>query len=166
MPATYDPIATTTLGANASTITFSSIPSTYTDLRLVLNIAKMTSNTSSLYVIFNNDSALNYGYTLLGTNGSTVSSFRDTSSNIFLTGKTYSQSSTIPNFATVDIFSYAGSQYKTCLNTLSNDLAAGGALAHTVGVWLSTSAINRVDFKTVSNFATGTTATLYGILRA
>ena len=33
---TYTPIATTTLGS-AGTITFSSIPSTYTDLVIVLN---------------------------------------------------------------------------------------------------------------------------------
>ena len=36
MPATYEPIATTTLGSAATNITFSSIPATYTDLRLVL----------------------------------------------------------------------------------------------------------------------------------
>jgi hypothetical protein len=32
MPATYEPIATTTLGTAAATITFSSIPATYSDL--------------------------------------------------------------------------------------------------------------------------------------
>jgi hypothetical protein len=36
MPATYEPIATTTLGGAAATITFSSISSAYTDLRIVL----------------------------------------------------------------------------------------------------------------------------------
>jgi hypothetical protein len=36
MPATYEPIATTTLGTAAAFITFSSIPATYTDLRLVI----------------------------------------------------------------------------------------------------------------------------------
>jgi hypothetical protein len=38
MATTYEPIATTTLGTAAAFITFSSIPATYTDLRLVVNV--------------------------------------------------------------------------------------------------------------------------------
>jgi hypothetical protein len=37
MAATYTPIASITLGATATSVTFSSIPSTYTDLILVMN---------------------------------------------------------------------------------------------------------------------------------
>jgi glycosyltransferase involved in cell wall biosynthesis len=47
MPATYEPIATTTLGSAAASITFSSIPATYTDLRLVI-----VGNLSSFHLNF------------------------------------------------------------------------------------------------------------------
>ena len=42
MATTYEPIATTTLGSAAASITFSSIAGTYTDLRLVLSLIPAT----------------------------------------------------------------------------------------------------------------------------
>ena len=51
MPATYEPIATTTLGSAAASITFSSIAGTYTDLRLVM--VGTTSASDWAFVRFN-----------------------------------------------------------------------------------------------------------------
>jgi hypothetical protein len=45
MATTYEKIATTTLGTAAATFTFSSIPATYTDLRLVVVMQVDTGNT-------------------------------------------------------------------------------------------------------------------------
>jgi hypothetical protein len=166
MPATYEPIATTTLTGAVATITFNSIPNTYTDLRLVLGIRNMTASTTSFYVILNNDSATNYSYTFLGGNGNTATSNRGTTTNLFLNG-TYTLSATQPALSTIDIFSYAGSTYKTLLSSLSADQnGTGGFQCNTVGMWRNTAAITRVDFKTTSTFAANTVATLYGILKA
>ena len=74
--ATYEPIATTTLGSAANAITFSSIPSTYTDLRLVGTFLAPDADYSDINVQFNNDTGANYSYTLLlgyGTGTSSVS---------------------------------------------------------------------------------------------
>ena len=75
MASTYTPIATTTLGSNQSTVTFSSIPSTYTDLVLVCN-ATVSSANGTWYLEFNSDTGTNYSATVLKGNGTAASSDR------------------------------------------------------------------------------------------
>lgn len=170
MAQTYTPIATTTLSSAASSITFSSIPSTYTDLRLVL---VATASAANLWLTFNSDTATNYSATwIMGSSfpSQAASSGRATSdTKINMTnGNSYGISSTIPSLYTVDIFSYAGSTNKTCLTTSADDRNGTGDVGNFVGLWRSTSAITSVTFTNGSSgtFNTGTTATLYGILKA
>lgn len=172
MPATYEPIATTTLGSATSTITFSSIPATFTDLRLV--VAGKCVNTSLSYgtfiARFNSDSGSNYSYTWLYGDGTSATSARATS----LTGQRLyiiadTDGSATASLATLDIFSYAGSTFKTMLHEHSNDSnSAGVNVGRRVLLWQSTSAITTIELSNLSftNFATGTTATLYGIKNA
>ena len=164
MPATYEPIATTTLGSAASAITFNSIGAGYTDLRVVL-VCQNASSTFSVKLNFNNDTASNYSFTYLRGNGTAASSGRGTNSTfIEMDAQNIS-----PNWAlnTADIFSYAGSTNKTALITGSQDANGSGGVYRYVGLWRNTAAITRVDLTSVSNnFTTGTTATLYGILKA
>jgi hypothetical protein len=165
MPTTYEKIATTTLGSDNSTITFSTIPATYTDLRLVLT--GIGGDNQS--IIFNGSTASNYSSTRLEANGTTVSSNRDTANaNIYL-NYTYTASSTIPALYEVDIFNYAGSTFKTCLISSSLDKNGSGSVNRFVGLWRSTSAITSLTLTAefgIATFKTGTTATLYGILKA
>jgi hypothetical protein len=164
MPATYEKIATTTLGSSSATITFSSIGSGYTDLRLVLT---GTTNTAANPLIrFNNDTGSNYSRTMLTGDGTSATSSRNTSATS-INGGQGGFDTTIPSFAEIDIFSYAGGTNKTCLIAWSGDLNGSGNVARIVGLWRDTTAINRVDL-IVSGavFNTGTTATIYGILKA
>ncbi len=166
MTVTFDSIATTTLGSAAATITFSSIPSTYTDLRLVLVATASSANTVYPRFTVNNDTGSNYSNTTLKANGTTAASDRDTSQSSFILGpfNYVAVSTTIPTFGAIDIFSYAGSTNKTCLTESNNDLNGSGEITRRVGLWRSTAAINRIDILgNGGNFATGTTATLYGI---
>mgnify|MGYP006301342273 FL=1 len=71
---------------------------------------------------------------------------------------------TTPSLVTVDIFSYAGSTYKTCLCTESMDRNGVGTVNRRVGLWRSTSAINTITFSQADNWNVGSTFTLYGIL--
>ena len=166
MPATYEPIATTTLGSAAATISFTSISSAYTDLRLVV-VPTMSSASSYLKLNFNNDTASNYSDTILAGDGSSAASARDTNATQIWCNQYASNSTTLPACYTIDIFSYAGSTYKTALIATALDKNGSGSVERVVGLWRSTSAINRVDVGNYTgNLNTGTTATLYGILKA
>jgi len=80
MPATYEPIATTTLGSAAATITFSTIAATYTDLRLTLVFTTSVGG-ANVFFRFNGDTGTNYSYTSLEGSGSAASSSRNTGAN-------------------------------------------------------------------------------------
>lgn len=167
MPATYEPIATTTLGSAASTITFSSIPATYTDLRLVI-VGTSTNNNGYTGITFNSDTATNYSDTAVyGQGTTTISSRRSNQAQMPFWGWLTGISSTIPSMGTMDLFSYAGSTYKTALMSDSNDKNGSGSVLRNVGLWRSTAAVTRIDLiNQGSTFMTGTRATLYGILKA
>jgi hypothetical protein len=175
MPATYEPIATTTLGSAAATITFSSIPATYTDLRLVLvAIAGASGNGYVPALRFNSDTGTNYSTTELSGQGSSASSARTTSSAFLSAGANSSgagMSTTIPQLFTFDVMSYAGSTNKTVLISSAGDQNGSGYTLAEVGLWRDTTAINSIVISRsiaggTTNFATGTTATLYGIKNA
>ena len=155
-------IATTTLGSAASTITFSSIPSTYTDLRLVLTGAVAGND---VYFRFNGDTATNYSATYLGGNGTSAYSGSQTN---FASSYAGSLNTSTPSMITLDTFSYAGSTYKTTLTTGSQDNNGSGGTIRIAALWRSTSAITSLSLiggtGASNNFTVGTTATLYGIL--
>jgi hypothetical protein len=165
MALTYEPIATTTLGANGN-ITFSSIPATYTDLRIVLVSTGATVGAIA-YMRFNGDTATNYSFTSLYGDGTSAASLTAGGSSISQLDSYYSISTNKPNLFTIDIFSYAGSTNKTSLITFSNDLNGLGSIETSVNLWRSTAAINTILLAVNGgSFTTGTTATLYGIKAA
>lgn len=169
MPATYEPIATTTLSSAASSITFSSIPATYTDLRLV--VVGTSATEGRLLLRFNSDSGTNYSYTVIKGDGTNTGSHRGTDQTYWRSYETVLPTSNA-GFAAVDIFSYAGSTNKTLLYNGSMDKNGSGTTTLVVGLWRDTSAISSIVCysgnltTTTYNFNTGTTATLYGILKA
>lgn len=167
MPVTYDNIATTTLGSATNSITFSSIPSTYTDLRVVWTLSGLsTGNDPALR--FNGSSSTLYSYTYLRGNGASASSSRlSGEAQIYCYAGTGGATGT-PTFMTIDVFSYAGSTNKTCLITTSADQNGSGITASSVGLFRSTSAITSLTLLITpsGNQNIGTTATLYGIKNA
>ena len=166
MAKTYNPIATTTLGSAASSITFSSIPNTYTDLRLVF-VGTSASNGQVVTIQFNSDTATNYSWIRFNGDGATASAI--SAQNVSSLQATYQgTSTTIPIMCTWDVFSYTGSTYKTVLMSASEDKNGSGGTGVKVGMWRSTSAINTIliTINGAQNFNSGTTATLYGIKAA
>jgi hypothetical protein len=164
MATTYEKIATTTLGTAASSITFSSIAATYTDLRLVL-VCKASTNMDA-YVQYNSDTGSNYSLTELNGSGSAASSTSTISATYILLDSNGVISAAQPQLFNFDIFSYAGSTFKTCLINMNRDYNGSGNVTNTVGLWRSTIAINAITITGTSNFAIGSSATIYGILKA
>ncbi len=165
MATTYDKIATTTLGSASATITFSSISASYTDLRLVIVALQGSGNNIALR--FNSDSGANYSRIRLIGNGTTATSTQATGdTEIDLNREALS--STNPSLYEVDIFSYAGSTHKTLLATTNEDRNGSGSVVKTVGLWRDTTAINSITITSLSadTMGAGTTATIYGILKA
>jgi hypothetical protein len=162
MPSTYEPIATTTLGSAAASITFSSIAATYTDLRVVF-VSKCTAGSNTIRLRFNGDSGSNYSRTSLEGSGASATSAQNASTDNAFIGAT----NTLMTLCNVDVFSYAGSTYKTLLSELAQDQNGSGSVRRTVCLWRSTSAITSIEiYVSGTTFDAGTTATLYGIKNA
>lgn len=174
MPQTYEPIATSTLGSAANSVTFSSVPATYTDLRVVF-LGKLVTGSGIFFgVTFNNnDGTGNSNNIIMHSDGTTFggSQLGDQSQG----GGTFydiEMATTYDQLIIVDIFSYANTSiYKTYLATLAGDQAGSygtvfGA-ARSANTWANTAAINTVKVRTgTGNFATGTKVTLFGIKAA
>lgn len=162
---TYTPIATQTLASAAYTVTFSSIPSTYTDLVLVINAAT-TANTKNPVFRYNSDTGTNYSSTELYGDGSSVGSVRQTSVNAIY-GGAVGISGGNESIIICNIQNYANTTaYKTALIKTS---AKFNSIDVVVGVWRNTAAINSIDILTLSsgqNWSIGSTFTLYGIAAA
>jgi len=174
MAITYEPIQTYTVsGTSTSTVTFSSIPATYTDIVVIFNPG-YSINAIYPYMLFNNDTSTLYSITnLLGT-GSAASSQRGTGANRAFVAYDPSSTSAVgdTNFI-AQIMNYANTTtYKTYLARANNATASGSlGTAAMVGLYRSTSAISRIDIKgsnsgTDYNFANGSNFTLYGIKAA
>ena len=171
MAVTYEPIATTTLGSAASSITFSSIPATYTDLKIIFVARSARSNlTDQPRLQYNADTGANYSRTVLRADGSIAESFRNTGQTYIIIGSQIpaaTASSGLFGFIELDIFSYAGSTFKTLFSSDSGDMNGSGYVDRIIGLWRSTDAITSIKlYAEIGNLDTGTTATLYGIKAA
>ena len=163
MPATYEPIASTTLGSAAATHTFSSIPGTYTDLVVVHS--GVGSGGTGLRLRFNSDTGTNYSNTQLHGNGTTAASTRDSSASSIRMTYDASVQTTDAGARVAHIMSYANTNVNKTVLTAS--ARAGSGVDRIVGLWRSTSAITSVTvFTPDADMATGTTISLYGIKAA
>lgn len=162
---TYTPIATHTLASNTVSYTFSSIPSTYTDLVLVVSNLTTTVAGQSIYMEFNGDTSAVYSETWLNGDGSSATSVRRTGDTKgFLGGYGSGTSTTNPAMAIGQIMNYANTTtFKTALARYSLASAETNTL---VNLWRSTAAINAIKVYTGGTMATGSTFTLYGIQAA
>lgn len=167
MPNTYVALATQTLGTAASSVTFSSISASYTDLVLVASVQASTAG-QGLTMQFNGDNGVGslYSNTGLRGNGSTVVSFRQSNNtNVLLSNIAEPPTSGGFGLYTANFLNYSNtSVFKTIL-VRSN--SAAFATETFVDLWRNTNAISSIQI-TISggNIAVGSTFSLYGIANA
>ena len=172
----YDSIATTTVGAGGTaSVTFSSIPSTYTHLQLRI-FAQSNRTTYAIdngYIQYNSDTAANYSWHWLTGDGASAGAGSATSQSQIQIGDRAIGTSVSPGTwgsIVIDILDYANtSKYKTN-RTLSgcdtNGVVSGaaGIVNLASGLWQSTSAINTIKFAAFNgNLNQYTSVALYGI---
>lgn len=166
---TYTLISSQTLGSSASTVTFSSIPSTYTDLVLIAS-ARVTGGQNSdgmdVYCYLNSDSGANYSNTQFYGNGSSASSNRGTNWTAVYAGVSSNGSQNSWPTIVLNINNYANTTtYKTVLSRADSPIAY---TTTKVSLWRNTSAINSLTFfpELSLSFVSGSIFSLYGIAAA
>jgi len=163
---TYTPIATVTLASNQSSdVIFTSIPSTYTDLYLVINAGATTTNTD--YAIrVNNDSGTNYSWTGLWGSGSGSGSLRGTAQDRYkMTYYGNLDTNLSGTIGQINFQNYSNTTtYKTMFGGSRNGATYG--VYETVCLWRNTVAINQINILISGTCLAGSTFSLYGITAA
>jgi hypothetical protein len=168
MANTFTLIASSTVGAGgASSIDFTSIPSTYTDLVLVCSLRVSRASVVNNTVIKFNGSSTSYSERVLYGNGSSAGSYSDTQ----IYDVNNAANSTASTFANSQFYipNYAGSTNKSVSNDSVSETNATAATAQLVaGLWSNTSAITSISLTDYSgtNFVQYSTAYLYGVKNA
>lgn len=167
MASTYSAIATTTLGSNQNTVTFSSISGTYTDIVAIVSARSTVAATGDgLAVRVNSDNSALYSTTYLRGDGSSATSGRNTGDTYyrFLYDAVTGASAASSTFGSTIISFQNYSNTTTNKTIIGRANVAGTGTDAVVGLYRSTSAINSISFIGYGgDFVTGSTFTLYGI---
>jgi hypothetical protein len=167
----YESIATVTGTGSNTTITFSSIPSTYSSLqfRIIARDTATGGGDINLKYQINSDSGANYVDHSLRADGTTASAGGYAGYTFglvrnFITDSVGGQTTTY-GVGIMDFIDYASTtKYKTVRTFAGKDKNGSGYLILGSNLWMSTSAISSITFTADGTaFATGTQIALYGI---
>ena len=163
-------IETKTLGSAVSSIDFTSIPQTYTDLLLLASIRTVRANISDDIVFrYNSDAGTNYSYlSLLGT-GSAVSTTGGVLNRGYF-GAVCGDSATSNTFGNGSLYirNYTASIVKGSSHNTVNEQNSGPANQLIIaGTYSQTTAISSISLfsDNTANIMAGSTVSLYGILK-
>jgi hypothetical protein len=165
MATTYTLISSVTVGSGGtSSIDFTSIPATYTDLLVKLSTrASYADVYSSVFISFNGSTSNFSTRYLQGSGSSAISS---TGTNFIFQG--VGSTATANTFSNAEIYipNYTSSNNKSfSVDGVAETNAATQYMNLTAGLWSQTAAITSIGF-TGLTFSQYTTAYLYGISNA
>lgn len=163
-------IADTTLGSAAADITFSSIPSTYNHLKLVISGACSSTsfNGTNFNVQVNGDTGSNYAFATVSKYagaGATMTLEGQFSQTQFELGNIWVGQAVTNAIASVEMtfMNYKGTTLRKGMTFIGGGWSDAPGTGSGSGAWKSTSAITSIKlYSSGGNFMTGTRATLYG----
>ena len=175
IPTSFESIASATGTGSSNTITFSSIPATYSSLQ-IRSYHSPTASSPELWLRINGVATTgNYSRHNMTSNGNNATPPTDpftqgvaSSTSAYIRLQGYTNSSTISNVCIIDIDDYTNTnKYKT-LRAVSGTMHNGGGgreMTFTTAAFYSFSAITSISLITETNsFSTSTVVGLYGIV--
>jgi len=141
----YESIATVTVGAGgSSSISFSSIPSTFKHLQ-VRGLVQLANGSGELDFRFNGDTGSNYSYHRIYGNGASVVAEAGVSTSQATVGY-YLSATNVFNGIVVDILDYANTNKNTTTRSLNGmDTNGSGLILFDSSLWRNTAAITSIE---------------------
>ena len=170
MPSTYTLISSNVLSSSTASVTFSSIPATFTDLVLRYSGRSDVAGQAikSVNLTFNSIGGTDYSSTRIQGDGTSAASGRSSSfSSIVLNFATEGSTATANTFSNNEIYipSYAVSQNKPIgIFNAQEDNTTNAYLVAQAGLLSNTAAITSITLSvSPDNFVSGSSFYLYGI---
>lgn len=163
---TYVPIQAITLTSNTTSIQFTGIPQTYTDLVIVCSVRDTASGTQTYpWIRFNGDSATNYSFTRMHGNGSSAVSGRASNQDKLEFCEAPGAGSTANYFAPliVQVMNYANTTTNKTTLVRTNNVGGAVQAGALACLYRSTSAVTSILINGQTALASGSTFTLYGV---
>jgi hypothetical protein len=170
MPSTYTLISSNILSSSAASVTFSAIPSTYTDLVLRTSTRTDLSGGTdvNLYITFNGSSASTYSDTRLqGTGSAANSNAAANQTYLNVAAMSIGTAYTASTFSNTETYipSYTASQNKPMSDfSVTENNATAARMYASANLWRNTAAITSITLvPAVGNLISGSSFYLYGI---
>lgn len=160
-------IETVEVASPVSSITFSSIPQGYTDLKLVASVRSNRAASEDGFGVAPNGASSGYTYRILSGNGSSASSVATAYEQIWAV-RVNGNTTTSNTFSSVEVYfpNYTGSTAKSySADSVTENNATEAYATLSAILQSSTSAITSLTVQTINGtVATNSTFTLYGVL--
>jgi hypothetical protein len=164
---TYTKIASNTVGAGGvSSVTFSSIPATYTDLVVKLSVRTNAAGTYDQLNWSFNGTTTGYTNRILQGDGTSAASYNAATRELgIINGNT----ATASTFSSTDFYmpNYTSSSFKSySIDSVTEHNATTAYSQLDAGLWSNTAAVTSIAINAGSTFLQYSTFTLYGISNA
>jgi len=162
----YESIQTVTVGAGgSSTISFTSIPATYTHLQIRAIARYSTGTETGVKMRINSDTGSNYAYHELYGTGTGAGAAAGTTQTAISDVMYINATSNVFGGAVIDILDYANTnKYKTIRSLNGADVNGSGYITFMSGLWQNTAAITNIELYVAANNMTQYSSfALYGV---